>query len=522
MRRLFGPVPRLFVAAAVGIFCGLPVGWSAEKSSSYRAAVASIHGDQLQACVDFLADDKMEGREAGSRGGRKAGDYLAAELRGLGLAAAGDDDGYFQPFGSDYRNVLAKLEGSDPQLRLEYIVVGAHYDHVGYGNRYNSLGPIGQIHNGADDNASGTAGLVELAEAFTLLSERPKRSILFVGWDAEEKGLLGSKHWIAHPTVPVDDVAAMLNMDMIGRLRDDRLTIYGSRTGVGWRRLVSRENDGLGLVINFSWDMQPDADHYSFFDHRVPVIMAHTGLHSQYHRPTDDANLVNAKGIERVVRLMFGVAHELANQDALPRYREEARRESNGSRRWSTVLRWLPARRDRLGAGWNSGEVSDDGVRLTSVTSGSPADTAAIHAGDRVVEFAGRAIRSSDDLSAAVMSADSPAKVVVRRLGSDEPIEVSVALDGTPMRLGIRWRVDEAEPGTVILTEVVPASPAQRAGLVPGDHIYQVDGRDFADENEFAERVRTLPGPIEMTVERHGQIQTLRIRFDAEPLLRAA
>ncbi len=142
---------------------------------------------------------------------------------------AAAEQGYFQDFDGASRNILGLWEGSDPALKQEVIIVGAHYDHVGYGTPSNSFGPIGRIHNGADDNASGTSGLLEIMEAIVRLEPRPRRTLLFALWDGEEKGLLGSKHWVAQPTLPLERVKLMLNMDMIGRLRDNRLEIGGSR-----------------------------------------------------------------------------------------------------------------------------------------------------------------------------------------------------------------------------------------------------------------------------------------------------
>ncbi len=207
-----------------------------EKDSSYQAALESIKADELGGQVGHLADDAMEGREAGTRGGHAAGDYLADQYARLHLHGAGAEGGFFQAFAPNFRNILVSLPGGDPRLREQVILVGAHYDHVGYGGRGYSLGPSGYIHPGADDNASGSASVLELAKAFTILSGPPKRSVLFAAWDAEEKGLLGSKYWLAHPTVPLDHVAAALNLDMVGRLRNDHLFVFGVRSGYGWRR----------------------------------------------------------------------------------------------------------------------------------------------------------------------------------------------------------------------------------------------------------------------------------------------
>ena len=185
------------------------------------------------------------------RGGRLAGDYVDAQLVAMGLHGAGTDGAFVQPFGDDFRNLLAVIPGSDPKLRQQYLVLSAHYDHIGYGTKRNSFGTVGQIHNGADDNASGISGLLEVAQALTMLPEPPRRSILLAFWDAEEKGLLGSTHWTSHPTVPLKQVVLLINTDMIGRLRGDRLILMGSRTGYGLRRLICQDNLKPDLLLEF-------------------------------------------------------------------------------------------------------------------------------------------------------------------------------------------------------------------------------------------------------------------------------
>ncbi len=225
------------------------------ESDSRHAAVMSITGDEVKAYVAALADDTFEGRESGSRGNRAAGIYITERLKKFGLQPEGAKGSFYQPFGS-YHNILGRVEGRDPALRDEVVVISAHYDHVGYGSSRNSFGPVGLIHNGADDNASGVAALLEVAEAVSQLAEKPRRSILFAFWDGEEKGLLGSKHWVEHPTVPLDHVPVMINADMVGRLRDSGLIIYGARTSRGLRQLISRQNDLSRLPIDFSWEMK--------------------------------------------------------------------------------------------------------------------------------------------------------------------------------------------------------------------------------------------------------------------------
>ncbi len=491
-----------------------------DKRSSLLAALESIRVEELKGHVEYLADDALEGREAGTRGGREAGDYLAAQLQRLGQSGAGVDGGSFQPFEPNFRNVLVRWEGGDPHLRNQYVVVGAHYDHIGYGTKKNSRGSVGQIHNGADDNASGASALLELAEALTLLPEPPKRSILLVFWDAEEKGMLGSKHWADHPTVPLEQIAAMLNVDMVGRLRQERLVVFGSRSAFGWRRLVSQGNEDPGLKLDFPWKMKANGDHWPFFDRGVPVLMFHTDVHEQYHRPGDDARLVNADGVRRVARLLLLVTWDLANRDVAPHFREAARREDNSAQQ--ALLGPDPEIPDRLGIAWEPGEASTGGVGLTRVVAESAADKAGLKPGDRIVEFAGRPIRSGDELTWALAGARGPASMAVERAGHEQPLELTVQLNGDPLRLGVTWRVDDAEPGTVVLTGVIPGSPAAWAGLQPGDRIYQIAGRDFADDAQFAELAKTLPGPLNLLVERDGRVRTVEIQFEPEPLRRAA
>jgi len=263
----------------------------------------------------------------------------------------------------------------------------------------------GYIHPGADDNASGTAAVLKLAEAFTLLPEPPRRSILFAAWDAEEKGMLGTKHWLAHPTVPLDHVVAAIDLDMIGRLRDDHVIVYGSRTGCGWRRLLSYQNDGIGLDLDFCWDLKPNADHYSFSERGIPVVMLNTGLHENYHRPSDTAKRINASGMMQVARFILGVTYELAQRPLpAPSFRSAAHHESADAER--AILAHLTKPADRLGVGWIDKPKAGEGVRLSLITQGSPAEHAGLRVGDCIVQFAGRRILSDDDFFAAVNSAN--------------------------------------------------------------------------------------------------------------------
>ena len=487
---------------------------AAEANAALQAALESIQADQIEGYVTHLADDQFEGREAGTPGGHAAADYLVEQLGKLQLDAGGEDGSFLQPFSGGYRNVLARLNGRSAEPDRQTLVVCAHYDHIGRGSQKTSLGKIGEIHNGADDNASGVAAVLEIAEAFCHLPAPPRRNVLFAFWDAEEQGLLGSKHWLANPTAPLHSVVGVINLDMVGRLRDDRVVLFGSRTAAGYRRMAARNNRQTDLRIDFSRSLAANGDHFPFVGRQIPVLFAHTGVHGQYHRETDDADLVKVEGISRIAGLLFGIAFELAEAAACPPFRTACLAESAAS--GAEADRGRGAAPLRLGAAWRAGGAEGPGVAIATVVPGSAADKAGIRPGDRLIEVAGRAIRSGEDLSGAVISATNPVEVVVQPPESQDVRALVVELAGKPLRLGITWKTDEAEPRTIIIDSVVDGSAAARAGLQPDDRIYEVAGRSPADDGQFAEWIATLPGPLELLVEREGRLMVVVVdRADA-------
>jgi hypothetical protein len=499
------------ISIAVTLLAASVFAWTrarAIEASLLMAAEASIQVDDLKRHVQTLADDTFEGREAGSRGGRAASIYLGKEFQRHRLAGGGTQ-GYYQPFGAGYSNILGRLEGSDPQLRREVVVVSAHYDHVGYGNSRNSYGPTGYIHNGADDNASGVAGLLETIEAFGKIPARPRRTILFALWDSEEKGLLGSKHWLANPTVPLADVACMVNLDMIGRLRGEKLDVVGTRTAGGLRQLVAMHNHRTNLLLNYTWELTENSDHYTFYQRGIPVLMLHTGLHGDYHRPSDDVERIAFDGMQRVTRLLFQTVCALADQETRPRFRAASRAEYAGA--YPRQEQPLPPLASRLGVHCDSTSGGgNQGVVVTRVEYNSAAQRAGLRAGDTIVEFAGVPCDDFAMLRKLVWAAESPANVLIRRQPGEE-LRLQVQLAGAPIRLGISWRVDDAEPTAVILNRVVPGTPAAEAGLLVGDRIYQVNGRSFSSPEEFRGLLVEAGPTIELLVERSGRIAAMQV-----------
>lgn len=473
---------------------------SIEETGSNSANVSAIDVDGLRAHIEFLADDSLEGREAGSRGGRAAGNYLIEQFKLYGLEPLGEDGGYVQQFGGGYRNLLGYIEGSDPELKHEFIVIGAHYDHVGYGNASNSFGPTGRIHNGADDNASGTAGLVEILQGLSEDETRPARSILIALWDGEEKGLLGSIHWVNNPTVELSRIKLMINIDMIGRLREQGLEVYGMRTAPGLRRLASSANQD-NLKLAFNWDVKEDSDHHPFFAKGIPILMYHTGLHGQYHRPSDDTETLNWEGLRDVSRMTLETAWVAANATRLPEFRDASRRETESSRRRFEDSR-SPARPSRLGVTFSAG---DQRVVIASTEPGGPARTAGLRSGDEVLSVNGLPVTAHSQLGRELLRSPNETELGVRRSdGTEETI--AVTLRGNPIRVGLSWLPDAADPSVVLVTEVIPGSVAAGSGLQVGDRIYAVNGTSFDGSKDLLERLRATNGEVMLTTERMGRL----------------
>lgn len=484
--------------------------WAAAGEASLGEAFNSIQSAEIQRHLDTLADDSFEGREAGSRGGRAAGNYIIEFLKAQGLKPAGDKGTYFQWFGSEYRNILAMLPGKDPTLADEVIVVGAHYDHVGYGNATNSYGPTGYIHNGADDNASGTSGLLEVIEAYQKLAEPPQRSVLFVFWDGEEKGLLGSKYWLQHPTIDLKRVKFYINLDMIGRLRKSRVEVSGGRTAHGLRSLITRANEATQLALDFDWEVKANSDHHPFFERSIPFVMLHTGLHDQYHRPQDDVEFISYDGAESVARMAFQLTWLLANEAQPRSFRDQARREGPSQRRQfeSPYL----GRGSRLGIRWATQEENaTDGLIVKEVMRGLPAYGSGMRVGDKIVKFAGLPVENVEQFLINVQAAPNETTVVVEREGEAEPIELPLTLNEKPSPLGIRWRADDANRDVMFLTAVVPGSLAASSGLLVGDRVYEANGQKFHDGNQFFDLVTDFAKPLRLVVERQGRLQTVEV-----------
>ncbi|QGJ71122.1 PDZ domain (Also known as DHR or GLGF) [Planctomycetales bacterium 10988] len=472
---------------------------------------STVENGELLDHVSTLASDAMEGRAAGSRGGRAAGNYIAKEFAEFGLEPAGDAGTYFQSFPSNYRNILGLLPGSDPELRHEIIVVGAHYDHVGYGTKSTSYGPLGYIHNGADDNASGTAAVLEAAEALTKLSPGPRRSILFALWDNEENGLYGSKHWLKYPQASPKEVVLAFNLDMVGRLRKETVEVYGSQTGVGIRHLLTMANETVGLNLDFSWEMTENSDHYPFFAKDIPIIMFHTGLHDDYHRPSDDVERINTEGVQSITQLLLASLLLAADQEERISFRPKAHQEtlSEQQRRRNEPL---PLIRPRLGITW-AHIPEEKGIRVLKVIGDSAAEEAGLQPEDRLLSLAGVPLNEESDFTRLLLAAPKKIAFEVLSEGEENPRTVDVQLGGNAIRAGIIWREDSASPGSVFVRGVVPGSAAAGSGLHKEDRIFAVNGQPFTDSASFRKLLQEETSPLTLKLERKGRLQTARMEM---------
>ena len=215
------------------------------------------------------------------------------------------------------KNVVALLEGAGPKAD-EVVVVGAHYDHIGI--RRN--GDKTEICNGADDNASGVSAIIEIARQLTHADESLPRDVLFIAFSGEERGLLGSRHYVENPLISLDDTVAMVNLDMVGRLRDDELTIYGTGSASGFDQLVDRLGAKYGLTIKKRPSGNGPSDHATFYRKQLPVLFFNTGMHPDLHKPTDDVEKLNVPGMRRVGQMVLELIQEIARADERPKYQE--------------------------------------------------------------------------------------------------------------------------------------------------------------------------------------------------------
>ena len=382
MARLRLHPPRLVALLLRVALLGAPAQAAAQDSASTR----------LLDDIKYLSDDRLTGRLTGTPGADSAGAYIARRFREVGLTPP--VGGWFQTFvvsakapAADHgppeelkgRNVVGILRGREKKLRAEAVVVGAHYDHLGLGGPF-ALDPdsTGAVHNGADDNASGIAALLEIAR--TLAIRPPARTVVFVAFSGEELGLLGSSYYVKHPSVAIDRTVAMVNLDMVGRLRNNRLIVYGTATAKEFPALLDSLDRRAGFDLKARGDGYGPSDQSSFYAVRRPVLHFFTDLHEDYHRSTDDWPKINADGLRRVAALAIQTVAALADRRTPLTFVDVPITAHAGG----PVL--------TPGYGAYLGTVPDmsgtpGGVRLTAVRAGSPAEQAGLRGDDIITRI---------------------------------------------------------------------------------------------------------------------------------------
>jgi len=343
---------------------------------------------QLKADVIYLADDKLEGRATGTKGEKLAAEYIAQRFEKLGLSAKGTD-GYFQTFSRKQeqdphsavpatptdtnriagRNVAAYLDNGAKNT----VIIGGHYDHLGYGEHGSLHTGERAIHNGADDNASGIAVMLQLAEH--LKGGPKKNNYLFIAFSGEERGLWGSNFFTKEPTIKLENVNYMINMDMVGRLNEDNtLAINGVGTSPAWKPAFEKLNNEQFKFV-FSESGVGPSDHTSFYLKDIPVIHFFTGQHDDYHKPTDDVEKVNFEGMAKIGSFIYDLVSELNDKDKL-KFTKTKDSGSSKAPAFSVTLGVIP---DYLFDG--------KGMRISGVKDDRPAANAKIMAGDIVIKM---------------------------------------------------------------------------------------------------------------------------------------
>jgi hypothetical protein len=385
-----------------------------------------FHADSILTHIRYLASDELKGRGTGTEGEKLAADYIVNRFAGWGIQPAGENNSWKQQFefstgthgqggrtGKAY-NVIGFLDNQAAYT----IVIGGHYDHLGEGNDGHSLDPHsgGQIHNGADDNASGTAGVLELARYFATNNEKEPFNFVFICFSGEELGLLGSAHFANNPTIDLSKVTCMINMDMIGRLKKDKpvLEVSGIGTAPEWDNLLKKFSSSAMVIQTDSSGVGP-SDHSSFYNKGIPVLHFFTGTHSDYHKPGDDVEKINAPGEEAVLMVITGVIAELPDDRKLE-YLKTRNPSTSSSTSFKVTLGIMP-----------SYASSTTGLKVEAVLDDKPAFKAGMKDGDVIVKMGKIKVTDIQTYMKALGAFEKgdSTKVIVNRDGKEIKLDVT-------------------------------------------------------------------------------------------------
>ncbi len=380
--------------------------------------------------VVYLASDLLEGRGTGTKGEQLSAEYIQYRFKQLGLAPAGLSGSWKFPFTFKEKahphdtsqlneknaitgyNVLGKIDNGSPYT----VIIGAHYDHLGLGGAGSgSLSSEQAIHNGADDNASGVAGMLAIAERLKNNTNSKSNNYLFIAFSGEEKGLFGSNAYTKDAAFDAASINYMINLDMIGRLSPDRIiAISGVGTSPAWKPLLENNAIVKGIKISATESGQGPSDHTSFYLKDIPVLHLFTGQHKDYHKPTDDAPLVNFEGILEVADLVVHIIEDKNNQGKITFQKTK----DESGKRAMTFKVTMGVMPDYL--------YQEGGLRLDGVTEGKPAAVAGLRAGDIILKIGSKEIKDMNSYMEALgmHNKGDKVKVTYTRSGKQEEIEV--------------------------------------------------------------------------------------------------
>lgn len=388
------------------------------------SAVAQPEPGKLRAHVAFLSSDELVGRGTGSPGERLAMKYIGSKYKKLKLKPLGDGKSYFQSFdfkggahGEGEAGKAANIIGYLDNGAATTVVIGAHYDHLGLGNQGGSLDPnaAGKIHNGADDNASGVAGVLELARYFKSNKVKEKNNFLFICFSGEELGLLGSDFFVEHPTMDLGKINYMINLDMVGRLdpKNGGLIVNGTGTSPGWQSLIKGLSTTEVPISTDSSGTGP-SDHTKFYLKKIPVLHFFTGSHSDYHKPSDDAEKINYEGEVAVLNIIIKVIEAVDNEPKLA-YLTTKSKTMGGSRSFKVTLGIMPS---------YSSTVT--GLKVDGVSEGKPAQKAGILAGDVIIQIGDLVIKDIEGYMGALGKFEKGMTVPVKVIREEKEVTVNV------------------------------------------------------------------------------------------------
>lgn len=384
----------------------------------------TIDGDVIRKHIKVLASDSLEGRGAGSKGERMAAAYIQSQFESFKLQPKGADGKYLQPFTfkSGVHNTGEELSASNVIGYLDNsaahtIIIGAHYDHLGLGGGGNSLeaNSEGMIHNGADDNASGVAGLLELARYFSFNGVKENNNFLFICFSAEELGLVGSKYFTENPSIDLNQVTYMINMDMVGRLDPDSrvLSVSGSGTSPVWEPTLAKLSS-YKIVIKTDSSGTGPSDHTSFYLKNIPVLHFFTGSHRDYHKPSDDWDKINYAGEVDVLNVIVNLVKTLEPEPKLT-FLTTKNKSMNTARSFKVTLGIMP-----------SYTSSEEGLQVDGVTEGKPGFAAGLKTGDIIVQMGDMTIKDIQNYMEALSKFEAGQTVPVKVKREGKVVELKV------------------------------------------------------------------------------------------------